>query len=96
MVRPPIRSIIHSRTLGVYLSLHANKPSSISHITLYQRHSVESTLIQGYLNIVCPLGMLPIKIQSAYGEETNLEEESIVCLGEVEMNTFLQELLSFE
>ena len=26
----------------------------------------------------------------------NLEEESIVCLSEVEMDTFLQELLSFE
>ena len=25
-----------------------------------------------------------------------LEEESIVCLGEVKMNTFLEELLSFE
>ena len=45
-----------------YLSIHAKKPSSISHITLYQCHSVESTLIQSCLNIVCPLEMFPIKI----------------------------------
>ena len=82
-----VRSIIHSRKLEGYLSVHANKQSFISHITLYQSHSVESTLIQGCLNIVCPLGIW---------RGNNLEEESIVCLSEVEMDTFLQELLSFE
>ena len=58
MVWPPVRSILYSRKPGIYLFVHANKPSSISHITVYQCHSVESTLIQGCFNIVCPLGIL--------------------------------------
>ena len=40
--------------------------------------------------------MFPIEILCAYEEETKLEEESIICLSEVEMKTFLEELLSFE
>ena len=31
MVWPPVRSILHSRKPGIFLSVHANKPSSISH-----------------------------------------------------------------
>ena len=87
------RLYVDTRKSSSYLSVHANKPRSISHITLYQCHSVESTLIQGCLNIVYPLGMFAIKIYCAYGEKTN-PVESIICLSEVEMTTFSQELLS--
>ena len=48
---------IHSRKLGGYLFDHANKPSSISYIILYQCQSIESMLIQCCLNIVCPIEM---------------------------------------
>ena len=33
MVRPPVRSIIHSLKLVVYLSVQADKPCSISHLS---------------------------------------------------------------
>ena len=45
------RLYVDTRKSSSYLSVHANKPRSISHITLYQCHSVESTLIQGCLTL---------------------------------------------